>query len=1738
MAQKEVEDSRQQLMDQSGQKRDLSVVPQRPVDIKNDIARAASALDKMDMPALGHRFKEELGRTRELLDKASKGDPDALDNAKDNVDRLSALFKAESGMLQNVPAGLPKRLTLDRILDAIESTLEDAARAKPVLAAASIYASNAKLYNSERDERDSLLDFIVEKGTGDAKQDETALRSFRSNALVMQEDGKKRAASWHGEISRQLALVKSPAVRQALKALDQDLKPDVDAEEFAQRYHSIMGTPLPLTRGMKLESMRDCAFDLSKSPGDPAWYGTKALEALDSGDPGMASLALSMGMLSRAQGSMASQKEIRDAIANRSHISRPQLSRYLGEAHSAIVLAESARLEKLSIPKPSAELVRSAAAEIRDRASKGDMESARRLIEMADGYSKLAKSSGKSWPGSAEMEAGLRAELSGHDGTSAFEAGLARSSFAGESDEFRKAMLNWGSGLSPQKALALESLSEVEDLAGAGRFAEARRVLSCAVMYADAVVRLSTGSIGRPSAIDPHIQPGILESMETSLAALVAGEDMAGSKPVEDVFMAGYSECMQTYATLRASSLSQIMRAKPAGQEIIKSALEESKTRCAAGDFHGAISMLSYVEEFYGTQTAKAAAGWRYNLSNSPAGGFSRARDGMLQAIELEQRASKPEEHASAARLFESSLSLLSTTQNLIAEYGTLRRVFAGELPILPKVKSTAGNVPLEKRADGTYQTIPLEQVKGYESSDDAVLRRGPKLEKLLEDCRSAAQRGDAEAYDRAVHAFGARFGLVAGRAARAQAYSDAIKQIDQALLGLGQMREVYGSGQGRDPALIALGLKAMELRNTLVKGGKFPEAEFASLISDIGAERKIAMGVSMLNQQIRLGSEYSKCVKAESGDRASAYLDQSMERLTSAKALLIAGKSGEARAQYEIAIRYRTEALINYSAENAVNFGATVSAHRRQPDSFGIDDRFFPAYRDRKQHAEFVAYVTSHERAFDAMLSGSMPKEIQDAGKGTMLIESSIFGVPADAPSQFLDSFKSEQRDVRNLVLRNDLAGAERILSAMQERAETNRWVANAALIGVGIGSAFIPVVGVWVSGSIFTGMAVDRIATEYRTEGHASTEAWLMLGLTLGTMGIGAAAGATSRMALTARSAGTLARASRLASLSRTFTYANIGVGSFMFGYMGASTWGIYQDYREGHAHSRDVILSAGMAMFPVVHMSISGVSAYRAGAATRAMLPVDPDFDPSPRGFKPTEVPVTGFDSPQGIFGFMQRLSAQDATAMAQFERLPLPMRSAIESWMSKGSVRMALDAGSPNDLAMKSIRDGMDIPQAGTRAQEDMVLLTDRAQLAGLLKGLLSPGKRQPEISQRNAARATLERIRASSPDAARYIDRLLNDEDYSGFRSDLLSGKPLSQKNITTLQNTSVLIGAELPQEMRPIAASMGEREPIRASAGDKPSGKPDMEMGSVSPLRGSGGIEPKGAPEGKTVLEEKPVVPKEVDIPLSQADRIRFVERPKEVIRSLGLPSEVEKIALENIDDPAWLKTSNTVQVEMNQGRAAVLVEMKAYFQDAAKELGWSPEAIDRYSEAFISLMDVSERNGYTTHGHTLRVAKYTDMILRDMDMSPKEKAKVMLAALIHDVGKIGVPNELWIKPGKPSIEDNAARAKHAEYSTTIADLLFARIGIVNASEFKDISSMAGYHHELFDGTGSKQLKGTGIPIGTRIISLADSYDAMTSRRSYNKAGKTPDAAIKEIRDFARRQFDPDLANEFIKHIK
>jgi HD-GYP domain-containing protein (c-di-GMP phosphodiesterase class II) len=253
-------------------------------------------------------------------------------------------------------------------------------------------------------------------------------------------------------------------------------------------------------------------------------------------------------------------------------------------------------------------------------------------------------------------------------------------------------------------------------------------------------------------------------------------------------------------------------------------------------------------------------------------------------------------------------------------------------------------------------------------------------------------------------------------------------------------------------------------------------------------------------------------------------------------------------------------------------------------------------------------------------------------------------------------------------------------------------------------------------------------------------------------------------------------------------------------------------------------------------------------------------------------------------------------------------------------------------------------------------------------------------------------------------------------------------------------------------------------------------------------------------------------------------------------IHRLKLNPAAEQAALRNIDDASWLDPTNAGRMQMNQDRAATRLQMEEYFQAAARELGWSDDAVQKYSEAFVSLLDVSERNGYTTYGHTLRVARYTDLVLSKMNLSAVEKAKIRLAALIHDVGKIGVPNEVWRFAGNPSPAQKALIETHAQYSTNIADGLFRNIGLVDEAQFSDISKMAGYHQEFFDGTRYGGLKGEQIPLGSRIIALADTYDAIRSVRSYRPA-LSMDVAIQQFQRFSGTQFDPKIVPLFIEAI-
>jgi putative nucleotidyltransferase with HDIG domain len=150
----------------------------------------------------------------------------------------------------------------------------------------------------------------------------------------------------------------------------------------------------------------------------------------------------------------------------------------------------------------------------------------------------------------------------------------------------------------------------------------------------------------------------------------------------------------------------------------------------------------------------------------------------------------------------------------------------------------------------------------------------------------------------------------------------------------------------------------------------------------------------------------------------------------------------------------------------------------------------------------------------------------------------------------------------------------------------------------------------------------------------------------------------------------------------------------------------------------------------------------------------------------------------------------------------------------------------------------------------------------------------------------------------------------------------------------------------------------------------------------------------------------------------------------------------------------------------------------------------------DRRVEALKRLSGLLEARDAYTHGHTRRVTRHAERIARAMRLSPADVAKVRTAATLHDVGKVHTPREILNKPGPLADEEFAVIRRHPVDG---ADML---------SEFGDeITAMVRHHHERLDGTGYPDgLAGDEIPLGARIIAVADTFDAMTSGRPYNGA--------------------------------
>lgn len=188
------------------------------------------------------------------------------------------------------------------------------------------------------------------------------------------------------------------------------------------------------------------------------------------------------------------------------------------------------------------------------------------------------------------------------------------------------------------------------------------------------------------------------------------------------------------------------------------------------------------------------------------------------------------------------------------------------------------------------------------------------------------------------------------------------------------------------------------------------------------------------------------------------------------------------------------------------------------------------------------------------------------------------------------------------------------------------------------------------------------------------------------------------------------------------------------------------------------------------------------------------------------------------------------------------------------------------------------------------------------------------------------------------------------------------------------------------------------------------------------------------------------------------------------------------------------------------------------------------------------SLATVVEERDENTGGHIQRTEDYVKLLIEKMKRSDKFKhipehyyKNVILAAPMHDVGKIKIPDVILNKPARLSDSEFEVMKKHAEYG---ADILSKMLNRAEDEEYYDISlNIAKYHHEHYDGTGYPEgLKGDEIPLEARIMALADVYDALTSDRIYKKAYPR-DMARNIIHDGLGTQFDPDLCELFLENV-
>lgn len=262
---------------------------------------------------------------------------------------------------------------------------------------------------------------------------------------------------------------------------------------------------------------------------------------------------------------------------------------------------------------------------------------------------------------------------------------------------------------------------------------------------------------------------------------------------------------------------------------------------------------------------------------------------------------------------------------------------------------------------------------------------------------------------------------------------------------------------------------------------------------------------------------------------------------------------------------------------------------------------------------------------------------------------------------------------------------------------------------------------------------------------------------------------------------------------------------------------------------------------------------------------------------------------------------------------------------------------------------------------------------------------------------------------------------------------------------------------------------------------------------------------------GDTVVEEIRKFNKELYIILLTGHR--SLVPPLETIKKLSIQAYCEK---EDKFDQLLLLIESAFKS----------IQQMETIKEINSELKEQKEMVEKaYLETIQMLRYTVEAKDSYTRGHSDRVSAYSVLIGEELELYDKDLRVLKIGGLFHDIGKIGISDSILLKPGKLTDEEYNELKRHPAIGKQI---------VSNSTIFRDLIPIIYSHHERYDGTGYPQkLKGEDISFLARIVSVADAFDAMTSKRSYRDKLEL-DYVKDQIRQGIGTQFDPEIANVFL----